>query len=82
MAEAIKCSAYAQKLAGAAKSPYTEKITLNGLDPFLIASSGIEKQPLPTIEATDLVSYLILQTSFVQQSNLKPISPWRFTISL
>ena len=43
MAEAIKCSAYAQKLAGAAKSRYTEKITLiNGLDPFLIASSGIE----------------------------------------
>ena len=73
MAEAvIKCSAYAQKLAGAAKSRYTEKITLiNGLDPFLIANSGIEKRPLPPIEATGLVSYLVLQTSLVSAKQFK-----------
>ena len=72
MAEAIKCSAYAQKLAGAAKSWCTEKISLiNGLDPFLITSSGIEKQPLPHVEANDLVSYLVLQTSFVSAKQFK-----------
>ena len=72
MAEGITCSAYAQKLAGVAKSRYTENILLiNGLDPFLIASSGIEKQPFPPIEGTDLVSYLVLQTSFVSAKQFK-----------
>ncbi len=71
-AKAIKCSVYAKKLVGAAKSRYIKKISLiNGLDPFVISSSGIEKQPLPPIEASDLASYLVLQTSFVSARQFK-----------
>ena len=50
------------------QSRHTEKISLiNGVDHFLIASSGIEKQLLSPIEATDLV----LQTSFVSAKQFK-----------
>ncbi len=67
MAEAIEYSPYALKLAGAEKLRYAEKLTLiNGQDPFLLGSSGIEKQPLPPIEA-----YLVLQTSFVTAKQFK-----------
>ncbi len=58
--------------AGAEKLRYAEKLTLiNGQDPFLLGSSGIEKKPLPPIEATDLVSYLVLQTSCVTAKQFK-----------
>ncbi len=51
---------------------YAKKLTLiNGQDPFLLGSSGIENQSLPPIEATDLVSYLVLQTSFVTAKQFK-----------
>ncbi len=51
---------------------YAEKLTLiNGQDPFLLGSSGIENQSLPAIKATDLVSYLVLQTSFVTGKQFK-----------
>ncbi len=44
LAEAIEYSPYVLKLAGAEKLRYGEKLTLiNGQDPFLLGSSGIEK---------------------------------------
>ena len=50
---------------------------LNGLDPFLLASKvGPENDSpstcdLPPVEATDLVFFLVLETSFVTAKQLK-----------
>lgn len=65
-------SVYAEGLNGKAKTRYLEKIQLvDGVDPFLLANSGRQSSNLPTVEAPDLVSYLVLQTSFVTSQQFK-----------
>ena len=66
-------SSYTKGLQGNAKTRYLEKLQLlNGVDPFLLAGTagtgGNDSAPtqyLPPVEATDLVSFLVLETSFV-----------------
>ena len=56
---------YAANLTCTAKERYKEKISLiGGLDPFL-GPLGYCTDEVPPVEASDLVSYLVLQTSFV-----------------
>ena len=79
MAQAnTQLSSYAEGLPGEAKTRYPEKLhLLNGLDIFLLASTvGPENDSpstcdLPPVEATDLVSFLILETSFVTAKQFK-----------
>ena len=72
-------SIYAEGLPGNAKTRYLEKLQLlNGVDPFLLArtagTGGNDSAPtqyLPPVEATDLVSFLVLETSFVTAKQFK-----------
>ena len=73
-----KLSAYAQKLPQEAKQRYLEKLsTIQDVDPFLLfqglpkSTVQIQQCSLPLIDATDLVSYLVLQTSFVTPKQFK-----------
>ena len=66
-----RLSPYAEKLSSAAKERYKEKISLiGGLDPFLGPLGQCTDTVLP-LEASDLVSYLVLQTSFVTAKQFK-----------
>ena len=66
-----RLSAYAEKLSGSTKERYKEKISqIGGLDPFL-GPLGECVERVPPVEASDLVSYLVLQTSFVTAKEFK-----------
>ena len=64
-------SAYAQGLPSEAKIRYLEKISMIGdVDPF-VGPPGECVNVIPPVEASDLVSYLVLQTSFVTAKQFK-----------
>ena len=59
-----KLSTYAVHLLAEARKRYLEKIGVIGdLDPFA-GSLGECTEVVPLVDASDLVSYLVLQTSF------------------
>lgn len=71
-------SKYAVSLPPEAKERYKEKISLIGnIDPFVIsenaksADSVATVSALPPVDGSDLVSYLVLQTSFVTVKQFK-----------
>ena len=73
-----KLSPYTEKLNEEAKKRYLDQLGLIcGVDPFLLISnpaslrSFTTPQCLPPVEASDLVSYLVLQTSFLTPKQLK-----------
>lgn len=74
-----KLSPYAEKLCDAAKKRYLEKLELtDSVDPFLLSNpaslkslTNVIPQSLPPVEASDLVSYLVLQTSFLTPKQFK-----------
>ena len=75
-------SSYAENLTGEAKTRYRDKIAIiNGLDPFCLgpqngsgrldsAAAAVSKS-LPPVDASDLVAYLVLETSFVTAKQFK-----------
>lgn len=66
-----RLSSYAENLSAEAKARYKEKIALiNGLDPFASCPEG-PSDAVPDVDASDLVSYLVLQTSFVSPTQFK-----------
>lgn len=79
MANVQKLSPYAERLEGEAKKRYQEKLKLiYGVDPFQLASNraarnnaGAVTGSLPPVDASDLVSYLVLETSFVTGKQFK-----------
>lgn len=67
-------SPYAQLLPDEAKARYKDKIKVVGsLDPFLLPASGSSAIPtdLPPVEASDIVAYLVLQTSYLTTKQFK-----------
>ena len=48
-----------------------EKIAAIGIDPVLLQGTFSEPDCLPPVEATDLLSYLVLETSFYIQKQFK-----------
>jgi len=65
-------SLYANNLEKEAKARYKEKLILiNGVDPFGKVTKGEQFDGYPPIEDCDLVSYLVLQTSFISMSQFK-----------
>ncbi len=63
-------SVYAKGLPeGATEARYLEKIRVIGVDPFILFSGGngtdITRASLPPVDSSDIVSYLMLQTSFI-----------------
>lgn len=70
-------STYAENLPVKAKQRYKEKLSaICGVDPFTLQagkrSGPLEAaESLPQVDATDLVSYLVLQTNFVTVKQFK-----------
>ena len=74
MAAVEKLSFYSEGLPEVAKKRYQEKLQLiSGIDPFQLTSSHTSSvsETLPPVEASDVVSYLVLQTSFVTAQQFK-----------
>lgn len=74
--DVFRLSPYSQKLSGAERKRYIAKLELIGhIDPFLLISSGGDSSAtscdLPAIDASDIVSYLVLQTSFISAQQFK-----------
>ena len=64
-------SDYAKSLEMHVKRRYLQKISLVGVDPASIPSDQFDPEFLPSIEATDLVSYLVLETSYYTKQQFK-----------
>ena len=72
-------SEYAKGLETHVKRRYLEKISLVGVDPASIPSDQFDPECLPSIEATDLVSYLVLELVTTPSSSLNATKAWRLT---
>ena len=78
----IPLSEYAKSLDNVVKKRYTEKISVIGVDPVLIPEEQLSAECFPPVEATDLVSYLVLETSFYTKEQFKnfeaykPLTRW------
>ena len=67
-----KLSPYAEKLSQEAKGRYLDKIsTIGGVDPFSGVAIGDVCSAAPSVDACDLVSYLVLKTSFMTTTQFK-----------
>ena len=67
-----RLSQYANNLPSDAKARYEEKLDfIGGIDPFQTSNVGELDDHLPDVDASDLVSYLVLQTSFVTTKQFK-----------
>ena len=64
-------SAYADSLESSIKKRYIEKISVIGIDPLLSLLQKYTSVCLPPVEACDLLSYLVLETSFDTKDQFK-----------
>lgn len=72
MAETQCVSSYFDGLSTEAKSRYKQKIScIGGVDPFVGAVVGESTSDVIPVDACDLVSYLVLQTSFITSEQFK-----------
>ena len=67
----VMLSEYAEKLDGNVKKRYVEKISEVGVDPLLIPDHKFDPECFPPIEASDLLSYLVLDTSYYTNKQFK-----------
>ena len=67
----IPLSEYANKLEPKVKKRYLEKISVIGIDPVLIEGKNFEPDCLPPVESTDLLFYLVLETSYYTKQQFK-----------
>ena len=56
-------SEYAKALDGRVKERYLQKISVIGVDPASIPTDQFSPECLPPVEISDLLSYLVLETS-------------------
>ena len=64
-------SRYADSLENRTKRRYIEKISVIGIDPSVIPQQKYILECLPPVEACDLLSYLVLETSFYMKDLFK-----------
>ena len=69
-------SEYAKNLEGHVKERYApegyaQKISVVGVDPASLPSKRFDLENLPPIESTDLLSYLVLETSYYTKEQFK-----------
>ena len=53
------------------KQRYLDKISVIGIHPVVIEGRNFESDCLPPVESTDLLFYLVLETSFYTQQQFK-----------
>lgn len=68
---AIPLSDYANKLEPKVKKRYFVKISAIGINPVLIESKNFTPDCLPPVETTDLLYYLVLETSYYTKQQFK-----------
>ena len=64
----LMLSEYAEKLDGNVKKRHVEKISKVGVNPALIPDHKLDPECFPPIEASDLLPYLVLDTSYYTNS--------------
>ena len=66
-------STYAERLPSEAKEGYMQKISVIGnIDPFtIVQSQGVQQCSLSAVDASNLVSYLVLRTSYISAKQFK-----------
>lgn len=64
-------SEYVKSLDAHVKLRYLKKISVLGIDPQVVPCEQFSADILPPIEATDIVSYLIFETSFYTKEQFK-----------
>ena len=64
-------SDYAKALESHVKSRYVQKISVVGVDPASLPSEQFDPECLPPIESTDLLGYLVLETSYYTKQQFK-----------
>lgn len=64
-------SDFAKKLEGHVYSRYLQKIGVVGVDPACLVGEKLDPECLPPIESTDLLSFLVLETSFYTLKQFK-----------
>ena len=80
--QSTKLSSYAQKLDGAAKKRYFDNISLlSGYDPFLGVPARATSV-VPPVDACDLLSYLVLETTSTVVSTFPDAGPRRSGVTL
>ena len=67
----IPISDYAKKLDPNVKRRYFDKINCIGIDPVLIPEKSFDPDCLPPVESADILSYLVLETSFYTKDQFK-----------
>ena len=75
--EASKCiavlSEYAKALEGRINERYLQKISAIGVDPASIQTDQFSPECLPPVEVSDLLSYLVLETSYYTNQQFKAL---------
>ena len=73
--DASKCitvlSEYAKALEGRVKERYLQKISIIGVDPASIPTDQFSPECLPPVEVSDLLTYLVLETSYHTNQQFK-----------
>lgn len=64
-------SDYANTLDPHVKKRYLEKISCVGIDPVLIPDKTDDPECLPPVESMDLLSFLVLDTSYYSKDQFK-----------
>jgi len=61
----------AKSLESRVKEIYSQKISVIGVDPTSITADQFSPECLPPVEVSDLLSYLVLETSFYTNKQFK-----------
>ncbi|CAH3033677.1 unnamed protein product [Pocillopora meandrina] len=64
-------SEYAKQLDFPVRDQYLQKIAAIGIDPVLVEGKDFKLDCLPPVESTDILWYLVLETSFYTQKQFK-----------
>ena len=67
----ISISEYAKQLDLLVRDRYLQKIAAIGIDPVLVEGKDFKPDCLPPVESTDILCYLVLETSFYTQQQFK-----------
>ena len=67
----LPISEYAKQLDLPVRDRYLQKIAAIGIDPVLVEGKDFKLDCLPPVESTDILCYLVLETSFYTQQQFK-----------
>ena len=73
-------SEYAEQLDLHVRKRYLQKISVIGIDPVLIPEEKLEPECLPPVEAADLLSFLVLETTDYTKDQVKLLKAFKLTI--